>query len=419
MNTYNENTYKDLMNLVQKSEAFTFRDYTLDGKVFRIFDYHLASWTLFLEPGALNCRGSMFDITDPENVILKSLPPEKFFNYEEGAVPHHHGKFGDKMDKMDGSLISTYLHNDDLYLKSKGSIFSEQAHDVMRFINNKENLTFKAELLDLVKKGYTINLEYTAPHNRIVIPYQEEALTVLSMREHKTGKTFFASNFIKFLDENGDYPEIKSRMVKFKDLRNENHDHEKFVEDVRNEQEGEGYVVEIVLNDNESYLVKIKNIKYIALHHTKDSVNHPRRLFETIINGASDDLRAMFADDEYVLNAISEMESHVQPIYNHIVSTVEGFVEKNKHLDRKEFAMLAKKEEPKFFGLIMNDYLLHKVSTGEIKVQEKDGKTFGPKPNNYKEFAIKNRKEIFGIGEEPKLDDEGNPLKRSLVNKPD
>jgi hypothetical protein len=50
---------------------------------------------------------------NPKNVQLVSLPPEKFFNYEEGFGRkqfHERGRFGDKMEKMDGTLISTFLH---------------------------------------------------------------------------------------------------------------------------------------------------------------------------------------------------------------------------------------------------------------------------------------------------------------------
>lgn len=410
-NTYNENIYEDLMKLVENNEAFFFKDFTLDDKVYRIFNYHLASWTLFQEAGALNCRGIMFDITDENKAKLVSLPPEKFFNYEEGGVDHTLGYFGDKMVKMDGSLISTYFHNDDVYLKSKGSLFSEQAVDVMKFLNSEEQKGFKAELLAVVKQGFTVNLEYTAPHNRIVIPYQTEDLTVLSMRDHKTGENYFASKLKKFLEENN-YTELLKHLVEFVSLHAEQWDHQKFVDMVRNEQNGEGYVVEIITPDDVSYLVKIKNLKYVALHQTKDSVNSPRRLFEAIINEASDDLRAMFNDDEYVLGEIAKMENHVQPIYNHIIKTVETFVQDNFALSRKDFAIKANKEQPEFMGLIMNEYLLQKSKTGEIEFKAgKDGVARGPKPNNYKEFAIKNRKELFGIGEDPELDEDGNPVR--------
>src|SRR5579875_3617826 len=142
---YAKQNFQDLMNLIEKNEAFCFRDFDLDDKKYRIMDYNLATWTAFQEPNAINCRGIMFDITNLEDVRIVSLPPAKFFNYEEGGVPHHEGKIGDKMVKMDGSLISSYIHNGDIYLKSKGSLFSSQALDAMKFLGREENAKLKEE----------------------------------------------------------------------------------------------------------------------------------------------------------------------------------------------------------------------------------------------------------------------------------
>lgn len=389
--SFEKKLYEDIEALVKKDEAFFSKDFTLEDKVYRIYNYRLASWTIFQSPGALDARGIMFDITDPSNVTLVSLPPQKFFNYEEGGINHALGKLGDKMVKMDGSLISSYIHKGNVFLKSKGSLSSSQALDAMKLLDNEENKKFKDELVSLVKEGYTINMEYTSPENRIVIPYQKEELTVLSMRKHEDGENFFASKLIDLLEKKGGFPEMLIHMVLFEKLHNQTIEQLKFVDDVRKEQEGEGYVVEIILDEKNSYLTKVKNLKYIALHQTKDSVNSPKKLFDAIIEEASDDLRSMFAEDPYVLNKIKEMEDHVQPIYNHMIKTVEGFYDENKSLERKDYAIKGQKDLPQFMTLLMNSYL--------------------KRPVNYKEFAKKHRKEMFGITDaEPELDDDGNPV---------
>lgn len=392
-----QQTYKDLMELISKNEAFFFKDFTLHDKTYRIMNYRLASWSLFQEPSALNCRGIMYDVTDDTNIKLVSLPPEKFFNYEEGGVDHTKGKLGDKMVKMDGSLISTYTHNGEMFFKSKGSLFSSQALDAMKLINKDEFSQFKNELVKLVELGYTVNLEYTSPENRIVIPYQTEELTVLSVRSHENGQNYFATKLKSLLDELG-MTAIKDNMVYHESLHNHQIEQLKFVDDVRAEQEGEGYVVEIVLDDNTSYLTKIKNTKYLTLHQTKDSVNSAKRLFEAVIEEASDDLRSMFADDPYVLNKVAEMENHVQPIFNHIVKTVEDFHKENKDLVRKDYAIKAQKEQPDFMALMMNAYL--------------------NKPIDFKEFAKKHRKDIFHIEDTPEVDMEEMPMNKTAKPTP-
>lgn len=410
MSKYNEETFNDLMKLVERDESFFFKDFNLEDKVYRIFNYNLASWTSFQQPGAMDCRGIMFEVSDIQSPILSSLPPQKFFNYEEGGVNHSVCQMGDKMIKMDGSLISTYLHKGELFLKSKGSLFSSQANDAMTLLNNMPE--FKTELEILVKQGYTVNLEYTSPTNRIVISYQEDDLTILSARSHENGDNLFSTKLKEKLTKES-YKTLVKKMVSFDDLRNQEIEQVKFVDTIRQEQQGEGYVIEFIREDGSSYLGKVKNLKYISLHHTKDSVNSPKRLFEAIINEASDDLRTMFSDDPFVLKVIEEMENHIQPIYNHIISSVREFHDENNHLSRKDYAIKATQEHSKISGLLMNEYLNGKIKSGEIIPREnKDGKPFEIKENDYKEFSLKNRKSIYKVSdEEPNLDEDGNLIK--------
>lgn len=413
MSKYNQQLFKDLMELVARDESFFFKDFPLEDKVYRIFNYNLASWTSFQQPGAMDCRGAMFEVSDINNPVLASLPPQKFFNYEEGGVDHSICKLGDKMIKMDGSLISTYSHKGQLFLKSKGSLFSSQANDAMRLLEKTPE--FKEQLERLVNQGYTINLEYTSPSNRIVIAYQEDELTVLSARNNENGENLFATKLKEKLTTEGNFDQVVNKMVTHEDLRQQNIEQISFVNAIRQEQQGEGYVMEFVREDGTSYLGKVKNLKYIALHHTKDSVNSPKRLFEAIINEASDDLRTMFADDVYVLKTIEEMEKHVQPIYNHIVNTVREYTETNQSLSRKDFAIKTKNEQPELMGLIMNQYLVTKIKAGELPHPVKDGKPVDLLENNYKEFAIKHRQDVFKITEEePELDADGNVVKKHV-----
>ena len=73
---------------------------------------------------------------------------------------------------------------------------------------------------------------------------------------------------------------------------------------------------------------------------------------------ATDDMRSLFYDDPLAISMIAEMEKFVELKYNHMVDSVERFFERNKHLDRKEYAILGQHELDKmFFGLAMSKYL--------------------------------------------------------------
>lgn len=134
--------YDDLISLCSQCNAFYHKDVVLNSVKYRIFNYRLGSYEQFHKySSALNCRGIMFNTTDSNKIQLVSLPPEKFFNYEEGdgAKVHQLGRFYLQMEKLDGSLISTYLHpinsNEQvLRLKSKASVTSEQATQAMKHL---------------------------------------------------------------------------------------------------------------------------------------------------------------------------------------------------------------------------------------------------------------------------------------------
>lgn len=130
--------YADLMSLCAMDDTFFYKDVRFHSTTYRIFNYRLCSYAAFQSrPAALNCRGTMFNITNPKQIQMVSLPQEKFFNYEEGFGRkqfHRRGRLGDKMEKMDGTLISTYLHRVnarevEVRLKSKLSLTSKQVLD--------------------------------------------------------------------------------------------------------------------------------------------------------------------------------------------------------------------------------------------------------------------------------------------------
>jgi T4 RnlA family RNA ligase len=376
MTTYTDKTYRQLSSLCEKNEAFFFKDFQLEDRKYRLFNYRLASWTDFQEPSALDCRGIMFDITNENKVAIASHPMQKFFNYAEGTIDHTKSKMVTMMEKLDGSLISTYAHNGTLRLKSKASLDSSQAVAAMKFLDR--NPEYKKDIFHITAAHRsTVNFEYTSPTNRVVVPYQEEKLTILSIRSNKTGDIMCADELKTFLKNN--YPSLVDKVVYFTPVSEKynTEDQEQIIKTIYDEQEGEGYVISMVRDDSSVYFIKAKNDRYNTLHLAKNGAETPKRLFEAVIEETADDLRSLFVDDTYILSLISRMEETVIPIYNHMVKSVEDFYEENKELDRKAFAIKVKKELPVYMGLVMCLY--------------------SGKPVDYKDFSKKNMKELFGV----------------------
>lgn len=343
-----EREFSKIMNICETSDCFYYVDKKIGDSFFRIFNYRLASYSDWLiDPVTIELRGIMFEITEEgEFVRVASRPFEKFFNYLENnfTMDIDFSNIVEISDKADGSLISSYMIEDQLFLKTKTSLDSEQAVAAMEWLN--ENANLKHEIFTLEKQGYTVIAEWTSPANRIVLGYVEPKLILLGVRDRNTGE-YIDHNDIQ-VDK---FPTILSYWTQLFEVE----DPEMFVKHIPNIKEPiEGFVIRL----KSGLRVKVKTLKYLALHHTKDSINSPRRLFEAVLEEATDDMRSMFYDDPVAIRMIEEMETFVDIRYNRMVASVERFYEANKHLERKEYAILGQRElDSMFFGLAMNRYL--------------------------------------------------------------
>ena len=351
MNQYQQDLYAALMKLADERDAFYFQDFELDDRVYRIFNYRMASYTDFCEPFALECRGTMFEMKTPEDfspwvpgpVRLAALPMHKFFNLNENPFTMNLdlSQTVGVMEKADGSLISTYTHNGSLRLKSKGSVASDQCIAAMKWLAEDEHFNFYCALVDWTGRGYTVNMEWCSPDNRIVLGYEQPHLEVLNIRNRQNGEYLFADD----IESDSYLLEFWTNVVTIGDPV-------EFVEKVPALTGIEGFVVR-----TPDIWFKLKTDWYLSLHRLKDSINSPRRLFEAVLDEATDDLRASFHDDPLALKQIADMEEYVIELYHEMAPTVETFYWVNKNLDRKEYAIKGQQElKPMYFSLAMQKY---------------------------------------------------------------
>ena len=373
--TYTDKEHYDLLiKLTETDSEFFYAEQTSDNKIYHIFNYRLASYESFMNPKvadsyiALSARGIMFDVTDKENIKIVSRPMNKFFNIEQGEVDRSNMKLVGYMDKLDGSLISTYIHNGELKLKTKGSIKSEQAVAAMEWLDLPENSEMKRFLkFHTEKNNLTINMEWTAPDNQIVLFYPEPSLRILNMVNNKNGKILIAENIDKENLVNKDIF-VKSHKIPNMSL-------DDIIENIRNEQGNEGYILEFFDSEYNTHLVKVKNIWYVNLHQIKSNLNTTSKIIETIIDETSDDVRVLFAEDKHFLDNITRLENVVSPRISKIEADIEKFYSDNKELSRKDYAIKAQAELQPYMSLAMNLYI--------------------GKETNYKEFFKKQIDKIF------------------------
>jgi len=373
---YKLQLWNDLMALTAGFEAFYFADQKIDDDWFRIFNYRLASYTEFLQPNALECRGHMFRISEEgynaQPLELVSLPMTKFFNLNECPLTMNLdlSTVVEIWDKMDGSLISTYLTSDgNMKLKSKGSLHSDHVLVATEWLSDNSDL--EELIYDYVKDEFTVNMEWCSPVQRIVIGYPDPFLRVLNVRNNQTGQYVPTHKLENHFED---------WLVDSVNIDPENIPD--FIANIPNMEGIEGFVLRLASGQR----VKIKTNWYLALHHVKDRINSPRRLFEAVLEETTDDMRSMFFDDPLAIQTIQNMENFVAKTYNHMVDMVERFYERNKHLPRKEYAILGQKEFAGtfYFGLAMNKY---------------SGKTF-----SYKDF-LKDKWKKLGLKDKVENDE--------------
>lgn len=340
----------DSSNLFYSIDAVT----PMQEKV-RIFNYHYASYSDWLKVDALACRGIMFTVDSTGAMIaLISRPMDKFFNLNENpfttGLDLSGGVFAST--KQDGSLISSYLSKGYLYLKSKASLYSDQAVAAMQLLNTPAYSDLRTKINDFEINGYTVNLEYCSPTNRIVLSYQEPELVLLNVRNRKTGEYIVYSDLYadavvrKYLTEAAEISKV-----------------DEWLTTVKAATDVEGFVCQT----DTGLFFKIKSDWYCNIHKVKNSVTNNEALYTTIVAGGGDDLIALFKGDDYATNKILAFEKTYLSFLSNAITTLQTIFEQVRSYDRKTYAItsmqeLNKTKYPWLFGVIMKYYSTNLIS---------------------------------------------------------
>jgi RNA ligase, T4 rnlA family len=346
--------FDNLMNLCSDdSNTFFFVDTTssMQSK-FRIFSYYIASYSEWLKPDALECRGIMFELDDNNNPIrIAARPPKKFFNLFENPFTEDikDDQVGLAFKKEDGSLISSFIDKGELFLKSKGSLFSQQVLDAQKWLYDERRKPLLECLKWYAENGITINMEWVSPDNRVVLTYDEPRLIILNARNNITGEYIDLEDLVK--DQT-----INQYMV-------DNHPFEtinELIKEVQELKDQEGYVV--YNSKGAEPVFKIKCPWYVHLHSVKSSVSSDKNLWEAVAEGVSDDIKALFETDKASLDRIAKFESIYKKQFSFVYKTAIDIYNKLRGNSRKDYAIesqsiLNEIGYPQLFNIVMRLYL--------------------------------------------------------------
>jgi T4 RnlA family RNA ligase len=358
MNDFQSTLYANLLKLTQERDTFSAKDFPqADGSVIRIFQYRLSSYSDFLQPGAMSARGTMYHVAANGTPLeLLALPMEKFFGVNENPMTMKLDLSLDNIqymaNKLDGSLMSSYLFDDELRLKSKAHIASKEARESMRLLNSEAYAPMKEIVVRLTSAGFTVDMEYTGPDNRIVLPYDEDQLSILSLRHRETGEMFM----LEEVCPPEEYESIRPYQVKLYEAS----EIKTLLAGLDEMDRFEGVV--ICLKSGQR--VKEKSLRYLMLHKAQDAISaiddggirDPKKLYNCVVYEQADDLKSMYVNRQDVLDMLDAIEAQVQPKFNGMIAAVEAFHEANRHLDAKAYSLKAQQEAKDFMQLLMLKY---------------------------------------------------------------
>jgi T4 RnlA family RNA ligase len=365
--------------------VFDYKDNVVGEHIFRIFTYNLANYKSFTLDAALECRGITFEINEKgEFLRLASLPMQKFFNYNENPFTSglENEKISLAMDKQDGSLISSCLINGKVHLKSKGAFFSEQAVAANKLLATLPEL--EQALLAYEVAGYTVNLEYTAPDNQIVLVYQEAGLAILNVRCRENGE------YVSFDDIQAPHEFIVKVLDIYKGMTLS-----EVAEIVYPMEDIEGLVV----MTEKGHWVKFKTNWYCERHNAVSKFSPfgrkgRKELIYSVLEERVDDIRQLLVGNTFMLDIINTAEQFVVDYLEDVDVCIEDFLSSNKDLAPRDFFEKAKEE---FKDDPFKRHCLLKTKSGHLNSIQEQMKIFahGSKLTSYNKLfeSLKNNEE--------------------------
>ena len=236
-------------------------------------------------------RGIVFNKEDGK---VLQRPFHKFFNYGEVNCEAKPSDKGFITEKLDGSMIATTWHNNDLLI----SITKGLNHIAVS--KAKNYIMSNPQYLELIKsfKGYTLLFEYLQSSYSVVIPYEKDELVLLALRNIKTGE-YMPLDEVEKVSKEFNIPCV--RVIKQDTLEN--------IASLVREWEGKEGVVVYTCDD----LVKIKSEWYLKRHNLITKPLSPKRIVELYFKGELDDIYPLLSDvkkqrvDELLNNVNSQL----------------------------------------------------------------------------------------------------------------
>ncbi|TIL91413.1 MAG: hypothetical protein E5Y73_17195 [Mesorhizobium sp.] len=287
---------------------------------YKVIDYVFAGDDTFAHPARVECRGLKFA---PSGEIL-ARPLHKFMNI--GQTPETQPDRIDFklphtiMEKLDGSMIHPAIVNGEVVFMTRMG-----RTDVARKAERNLDEHLAVCCRSLLQNHITPIFEWTAPDNRIVVRYDNSALTLLAVRHNHSGAYRGREDLVDW-----------ARQMHIKPVRTYASTYTSaadFLAYARAIQGAEGFVVKF-----ESGLwVKAKGDDYVLKHKAKDSILQEKNILALVLSGGLDDVLPLLDDPD--AKAAREYAASVEAGVRRTASNVEAIVAQGASMTQKDFAL--------------------------------------------------------------------------------
>ena len=318
-----------------------------DQNGFTSIFYNITGSDSFDNPITRECRGIVFD----QHGKIAARPFHKFFNINEiGSTQEKDIQWQNIVrvePKLDGSQIYFVPTNGKLWIpRTKKSFRSNVAIAVSKLDVCRDGTVDR--LLETVGKDHTVIFEYISPENRIVVPYDETKLVLLTIRENVSGQ-YLGRGEILGLAAQAKWPQnwisTVEPVIASQALITLAKEYKKL--DV------EGWV--LVDHSGERY--KVKTLPYHNIHRAI-SYLEPVHILKAWVSGQTDDLISLLRGSKmedkarFVEDIVDKAMTHTRKIMEEVKSITSQYSEKNSNI-YKDIAI--KYREHPYFSLIMSE----------------------------------------------------------------
>ena len=313
----------------------------------------------FSNPIVRECRGSIFYLRDDGLYECVCRAFDKFGNYGEEYTDEIDWSTAQVQEKVDGSLIKVFYHNNTWHVATNGTI---NAYNCIVYKEDKEtNKTYGSifnfalrghlnQFFESLDKDYTYMFELVSPYTKLVVVYPDTALYYLSRRNIHT------------MEEDNARPEAfenfgilfpKTYSLKtFEDCL-------AYVKTMNKNEEG------FVVKDAAFHRIKIKSPEYLLAFRAKNNgVLSTKRIVKMIREESIDDLLAYCPEYKERVNAvINKYKILIHSFEEEYQRFIIMHPNKWDTLDRKDFAALVSNSWAK-------DFLFKKRSNPELRAED-------------------------------------------------